>query len=57
MNLTFQHFKQAVKFIMCEFELTHDEATSFVLESMFSDDNKLTVDISPLAFGTYGHAQ
>ena len=55
MNQTFQHFTQAVKFIVREFELSQDEAYQFVVESMITDENTLTLDISPLAFGTYGH--
>lgn len=55
MNQTFQHFTQAVKFIVREFELTQDEAYQFVVDYMIPDDNTITIDISPLAFGTYGH--
>lgn len=55
MNQTFQHFKQAVSFLMSEFELTQDEAMTFVVQYMHTEENSLTIDISPLAFGTYGH--
>ena len=53
MNHTFDHFTQAVNFIMSEFELTQDEAFSFVVQYMQAETTKLTLDISPLAFGTY----
>lgn len=55
MNQSFQHFTQAVRFIVQEFELSQDEAHQFVVDYMIPEENKLTLDISPLAFGTYGH--
>ena len=53
MNHTFDHFTQAVNFIMSEFELTQDEAFTFVVQYMQAETTTLTLDISPLAFGTY----
>ena len=50
---SFQHFKQAVRFVMTEFELSQDEAFSFVVQYMSTEGNTLTLDISPLAYGTY----
>ena len=55
MNQSFQHIKQAIKFVMFQYELPQEEATNFVLEYMSQEGNNLMLDISPLAFGTYGH--
>lgn len=55
MNQSFQHIKQAINFIVSEFELTQEEACDYVVQYMVTEGNKLTVDISSLAFGTYGH--
>ena len=53
MNQSFQHLKQAVRFVMTEFELSQDEALGFVVQYMSTEGNTLTLDISPLAYGTY----
>ena len=53
MNQSFQHFTQAVNFIMSEFELTQDEAFNFVVKYMSNEGNTLSIDIAPLAYGTY----
>jgi len=49
----FQHFKQALQFLMCEFELSEEVALQFMLQYMRNEGNSLSVDISPLAYGTY----
>ena len=53
MNQSFQHFKQAVSFIMYEFELPEEIALEYELRYMSNEGNMLSVDIAPLAYGTY----
>lgn len=53
MNQSFQHFKQAVSFIMSEFELPEEIALEYVLRYMSNEGNTLSLDIAPLAYGTY----
>lgn len=53
MNQSFQHFKQAVSFIMSEFELPEEIALEYVLRYMTNEGNTLSLDIAPLAYGTY----
>ena len=50
---TFQHFKQAVRFIESEFELNSDDAFAFVVKYMNNEGNTLSLDIAPLAYGNY----
>jgi len=49
----FQHFKQALSFLMCEFELPEEVAVQFMLEYMRNEGSTLSIDIAPLAYGTY----
>lgn len=49
----FQHFKQALTFIMSEFELPEEVALQFMLQYMQNEGNTLSIDIAPLAYGTY----
>ena len=53
MNQSFQHFKQAVNFIVSEFELPEEIALEYVLRYMSNEGNTLSLDIAPLAYGTY----
>ena len=53
MNQSFQHFKQAVSFIMSEFEVPEAVAFEYVVKYMSNEGNTLSVDIAPLAYGTY----
>lgn len=53
MNQSFQHFKQAVNFIMSEFELPEPIAFEYVVKYMNNEGNTLSIDIAPLAYGTY----
>ena len=50
---TFQHFKQAMDFLMSEFDLPEEVALQFMLQYMRNEGNTLSLDISPLAYGTY----
>lgn len=49
----FQHFKQALSFLMSEFELPEAIALEYMLKYMDNKGNTLSVDIAPLAYGTY----
>jgi len=53
MYQSFQHFKQAVKFIVSEFELPEEVALEYVVKYMNNEGNTLSIDIAPLAYGTY----
>lgn len=53
MTQHFQHFKQALAFIMSEFELPEAIALEYMVQYMKNEGNTLSIDIAPLAYGTY----
>jgi len=56
MNHSFPHLKNAIAFVMSQFELDEQEAMDYIMDNFWEEDNQMIVDISGLAFGTLGHS-
>lgn len=53
MNHSFKHFNDAIQYLMSEFDLPREEAYKFTITNMFTVGNTMTLDVSPLVYGTY----
>ena len=45
MNHSFPHLKNAIAFVMSQFELDEQEAMDYIMDNFWEEDNQMIVDI------------